>query len=105
MSTIQGTSSASYAAQLQYLQSLQQTSQDPLVQQSGTDPMAFGLDPFTSNASQTQQSGGSSGLPFSLDAMSALIDAQEQSTNANGLSAQQQKVFNELDPNGTGSVT
>jgi len=106
MSTIQGTSSASYAAQLQYLQSLQQTNQDPLVQQSGSDPMSFGLDPFTSNASQTQSSGGSSGPPFSLGAMSALIDAQEQSSSsASGLSNQQQKVFNELDTDGDGTVT
>jgi len=106
MSTIQGTSSASYAAQLQYLQSLQQTNQDPLVQQSGSDPMSFGLDPFTSNASQTQSSGGSSGPPFSLGAMSALIDAQEQSSSsASGLSNQQQKVFNELDTNGDRTVT
>ncbi|MBV8839157.1 MAG: hypothetical protein JO000_21695, partial [Alphaproteobacteria bacterium] len=102
MSTIQGTSSASYAAQLQWLQSIQQSNQDPLVQPSGTDPSSFGLDPFTSNASQTtQSSGGTSGPPFSLGAMSALIDAQEQSSSTSGLSNQQQKVFNELDPNGT----
>jgi hypothetical protein len=106
MSQIQGTSSASYAIQWQYLQSAQQSNADPMLQSNASDPMSFGADSL-SGGSQTQPSGGSSGPPFSLGAMNALINAQEQSAGSNmsGLSQYQQKVFNELDPNGTGSIT
>jgi len=104
MSTIQGTSNTNYAAQLQYLQSLQ-PNQNPLLQPSGSDPMAFGLDPFSSNTSQTQPSGGNGGPPFSLGAMSMLINAQEQSSSPTSLSRDQQKVFGELDANADGTVT
>jgi hypothetical protein len=105
MSQIQSTSSASYAIQWQYLQSVQQQSgSDPSSQSGANDPMSFGLDPFSSVNAQPS-SGGTSGPPFSLGAMSALIDAQEQSGSSSGLSSQQQKVFGELDTDGDGSVT
>lgn len=104
MSQIQGTSSAAYAAQWQYLQSIQQSGSDPMVQPSASDPMSFGLDPFSAAAGQASGAGASSGPPFSLGAMSALISAQEQS-GTNGLSPTQQKVFGKLDADGDGTVT
>jgi hypothetical protein len=100
MSQIQGTSSAAYALQWQYLQATQQNGS----QANASDPMSFGLDPFSGASGQASGSGGSSGPPFSLDAMSALISAQEQSST-NGLSPMQQNVFGKLDADGDGSVT
>src|SRR5205807_1825510 len=106
MSQIQGSSSGSHALQWQYLQSIQQPSTDPMLQPSASDPMSsFGLDPSAGSSGQTQPSGGSSGPPFSLGAMSALINAQEQSSATGGLSRDQQKLFGKLDADGDGKVT
>lgn len=103
MSQVQGASSANYAAQWQYLQSIQQSHTGAMGQPSAGDPMSFGLDPFSGASGQPSGSGGS-GPPFSLDAMSALIAAQEQS-GTSGLSQHQQNVFGELDTDGDGKVT
>src|SRR5262249_52044787 len=106
MSQIQGTSGGSYALQWQYLQSIQQPNTDPMLQPGASDPMSsFGLDPSTSSGGQTQSGNGSgpSSL-FSLGAMSALIDAQAQSSST-GLSRDQQRVFGELDADGDGKVS
>ena len=103
MSQVQGASSANYAAQWQYLQSFQQSSTDPMVQPSASDPMSSGFDPFSVGSTQPA-SGSSSGPPFSLGAMSALMAAQEQS-GATGLSPHQQDVFGKLDADGDGKVT
>src|SRR5262249_45865658 len=90
----------------QYLHAMPQASSDPMLQPGASDPMSFGLDPLSGASGQTQPApGGNSGPPFSLGAMSALIAAQEQSSGTTGLSAQQQKVFGELDANGDGTVT
>lgn len=105
MSQIQGASSAAYAAQWQYLQSIQQTSSDPVMQPGVGEPMSFGLDPLSGASDRSSGSGGSSGPPFSLDAMSALIAAQAQSGTPNGLSPMQQKVFGALDADGNGTVS
>jgi len=103
MSQVQGASSADYAAQWQYLQSIQRSGTDPMVQPRGGDPMSFGFDPFSGASGQTS-AGGGSGPPFSLDAMSALIAAQEQS-GTSGLSNYQQKIFGKLDADGDGTIT
>ncbi len=103
MSQVQGASSVNYAAQWQYLQSVQQSGTDPLAQPSAGDPMSFGFDPFA-GASGQPSAGGAAGPPFSLDAMSALIAAQEQS-GTSGLSNYQQQIFGKLDADGDGTVT
>jgi hypothetical protein len=106
MSQIQGTSSASYASQWQYLQAIQSSQTGPMLQPGGSDPMSFGLDALSGSGSPSTSSTGSGpSLPFSLGAMSALIDAQEQASSSNGLSRQQQKVFGELDADGDGTIT
>jgi hypothetical protein len=101
MSQIQGTSSAATAIQWQYLQSLQQTNTNPLLQPSASDPMSFSLDPFSGPSAQAN---GSPSPPLSLGAMTAVIAAQEQS-GATGLSPRQQDVFGKLDADGDGKVT
>jgi hypothetical protein len=103
MSQVQGASSANYAAQWQYLQSIQQSSADPMVQPSAGDPMSSGFDPFAGASAQPSGS-GNSGPPFSLGAMSALIAAQEQS-GTSGLSQYQQQIFGKLDADGDGTIT
>jgi hypothetical protein len=103
MSQIQGASSSAYQIQWPNLQATQQNGS----QASASDPMSFGLDPFSGASGQTSgssASGGTSGPPFSLDAMSALISAQEQS-GTSGMSPMQQKVFGELDADNDGSVS
>src|SRR5262245_61344320 len=102
MSQIQGTSSAANAVQWQYLQSLQQTSTDPVLRSGAADPMAFALDPMS--APSAQATGTSPPPPLSLGTMSALIAAQEQSATT-GLSPHQQDVFGKLDADGDGKVT
>lgn len=105
MSQISNATNASYAAQWQYLQSIQQSGADPTMQARGGDPMSFALDPFAGASGQTSATGSAnSGPPFSLDAMSALIAAQEQS-GTSGLSNYQQQVFGKLDADGDGNVT
>ncbi len=101
MSQIQGTSSAANAIQWQYLQSLQQSNTNPLLQPSASDPMSFSLDPLSGPSAQAN---GSPSPPLSLGAMTAVIAAQEQS-GATGLSPQQQDVFGKLDADGDGKVT
>src|SRR5262245_20107418 len=107
MSQINGASSASYVSQWQYLQALQPSNTDPMLQPGAGDPMSFGLDPSSGGAGQTQPGGNSNAPtpPFSLGMMSALIDAQEQASSSSGLSRHQQKVFGELDADGDGKVT
>ena len=107
MSHIHGASIASYASQWQYLQGVQASDANALLQPSSGDPMAFGLDPSSGVSGQTQSSGNGNGpaMPFSLGAMSALIDAQEQASSSSGLSRHQQRVFGKLDADGDGTVT
>jgi EF-hand domain pair len=107
MSQINGASSASYISQWQYLQALQPSTTDPMLQPGAGDPMSFGLDPSSGGAGQTQPAGNGNAPtpPFSLGAMSALIDAQEQASSSSRLSRQQQKVFGELDADGDGKVS
>lgn len=107
MTQIQGTSGGSYALQWQYLQSVQQSNSDPMLQASAGDPMSsFGLDPSAGASGQTQATGSGSGPAslLSLGTMSALIDAQAQSSS-NGLSRDQQRIFGELDADGNGSIS
>jgi EF hand domain-containing protein len=105
MSQIQGSGSSSYALQWQYLQSIQQQNTDPMLQPGAGDP-SFGLGSSAGASGQTQAAGSGSGPAslLSLGTMSALIDAQAQSS-ANGLSRDQQRVFGELDANSDGSVS
>jgi EF hand domain-containing protein len=105
MSQIQGSGSGSQALQWQYLQSIQPNT-DPMLQRSAGDPLSFGLDPSSGGSGQTQPAGNGSGPTslFSLGAMSALLDAQAQSS-ANGLSRDQQRVFGKLDADGDGKVS
>jgi len=100
MSQITGSTSASNAVQRQYLRALQQANAGSL-QPNASDPMSFGIDPFSGPSGQTS---GGSAPPFSLDAMSALMAAQEQSS-ATGLSPHQQDVFGKLDADGDGKIT
>src|SRR5258708_15649011 len=108
MTSVQGASGASSAIQQwQYLQSLASTG-SASQPSTGSDPTATAFDPFAGSGSDpTQSSSGSGGptQPFSLEAMSTLIDAQAQSSGTNGMSAHQQKVFNELDTSGSGQIT
>lgn len=104
MTQVQGGGS-NYALQWQYLQSIQQQNTDPMLQPSASDPMSFGLDGSAGGSSHAQPTGSGSGASslLSLGTMSALIDAQAQSSN--GLSRDQQRVFGELDADGDGSVS
>jgi hypothetical protein len=109
MSSVQGATSANNAIQQwQYLQSLLSTGSATSSQPTDTSsPPAQAFDPFAGlgGAPPAPASGGPT-PPFNLDNMSALIDAQAQSSGtASGLSQRQQKVFGELDTDGDGSVT
>jgi EF-hand domain pair len=107
MSQIQGNGSGSYPLQWQYLQSIQQPSTDPMLQPGAGDPISsFGLDPSAGASGQTQATGSGSGPTslLSLGTMSALLDAQAQSSS-NGLSRDQQRVFGKLDADGDGSIS
>jgi len=101
MSEITGATRAPNALQWQYLQSLQQTNANSLLQPNAGDPMSFALDPFSGGAAQES---ATPSPPFSLGAMSALMTAQEQSATT-GLSRHQQDVFGKLDADGDGKVT
>ena len=105
MTQIQGANSAQYS--LAWLFSAQQagaTSASAALTAGGGNAPQPGFDPSVGLPPPGPQApaAGNAGPPFSLDAMSALIAAQESS---GGLSADQQKVFSELDTNGDGKVT
>jgi hypothetical protein len=107
MSSVQGASSAANAIQQwQYLQSLSTASAGASQPKKAGSASAF--DPFAGLGGTTQAPTSSGPVPpFNLDSMSALINAQAQSsgTGTNGLSRHQQKVFGQLDTDGDGKVT
>ena len=107
MSSVQGASSAANAIQQwQYLQSLSTASAGASQPKKADSASAF--DPFAGLGGATQAPASSGPVPpFNLDNMSALINAQAQSsgTGTNGLSRHQQKVFGQLDTDGDGKVT
>lgn len=107
MSTIQNSTNASYAAQWQYLQALQQQQQSSGTQGSSGASSSQSFDPFAGlgEAMDAGQGGGMPCPPLSTDTISAMIDAQEQSGGAAGLSKYQQQIFGELDADGDGKVT
>ena len=107
MSSVQGASSAANAIQQwQYLQSLSTASSGASQPKKADSASAF--DPFAGLGGATQAPASSGPVPpFNLDNMSALINAQAQSsgTGTNRLSRHQQKVFGQLDSDGDGKVT
>jgi hypothetical protein len=106
MSQVQSSTSASYAAQWQYLQALQSQQTNSADASTASTSATQPFDPFAGLGGDPSQSSGGAGPcpPFSLDTMSALINAQAQS-GTSVLSSQQQKVFGELDTDGDGKIT
>ena len=102
MSSVYGASST--ASSIQYLQSLLAAGPANSSQQSSAKKDGS-FDPLTTlGDTASAPSGSGPRPPFDLGAMSALIDAQEQS-GASGLSPHQQRVFGKLDADGDGTVT